>query len=435
MKDEDLSPSLKPDIAEPSRVSPNRLRFGRVRNFFLTTRVPIGPVQRKLLTPSTDGKVIRSFMLLLRRISIFKASFICCVVIPALVVSLYFAFIASDQFATEARFAVRTAQFEGDPSGNIKPGVASGGSPVRVPSLAGQEAYVVAAYIRSAAIFDDFPKSLDLRAIFSRPEADFWARLKSNATREELLRYWLSMVDVRVNNLSGVVTVFVKAFRPEDSYEVALGIIHASEILVNRLSERARNDAVGRAEQEVRRNEQLVQSALRDMQDYRDSQQFIDPSSEATSTSTLLTRAMNDRIQLQSDYFVATRAMSVSAPSALVLKSRLDALDQQIEQLKARMTGPAERRTISAAIGKFEELELRRQFAERLYTMSQDALQRAKQKAEWQNIYLSVFVPPALAQLALFPERINMTLLIFAVLAIVWGILSLISAAIRDHMV
>lgn len=373
----------------------------------------------------------------LRNVSTFKVSFICCVAIPAFAIILYFAFIASDQFATEMRFAVRTAQFDfgGEANGSIQPGISAANSPIRTPSLAGQEAYVVAAYIRSAAIFEDLPKSIDLQIIFSRPEADFWARLKSHATREELLRYWRSMVDVSVNNMSGVVTVSIKAFRPEDSYNVSVAVVSASETLVNRLSERARNDAVGRAEQEVRRNEQLVRTALQDMQTYRDNQRFIDPSSEASSTAVLLTRAMNDRIQLQSDYFVATRAMSTNAPSALILKSRLDAIDEQIEQLKARMTGPIEKRTISAAIGKFEELELQRQFAERLYTMSQDALQRARQKAEWQNIYLSVFVPPALPELALLPERINMTLLLCSIFAVVWGIFSLIIAAVRDHTV
>ena len=99
------------------------------------------------------------------------------------------------------------------------------------------------------------------------------------------------------------------------------------------------------------------------------------------------------------------------------------------------MAGTTERRTIAAAIGKYEELELRRQFSERLYTMAQDALERARQKAEWQNIYLSVFVPPRLPQLALFPERMNMSLLVCGVLAILWGIVALILAAVRDHMV
>lgn len=399
----------------------------------------LSAVQRGSLDKIDKPSAINTIRLL-KKVSLFKLSFVGCVIIPALLTIVYFAFIASEQFSTEARFAVRTAQFgfdrEKESRGGVNPGVNNtGGSPIRTPSLAGQEAYVVAAYIRSPAIFEDFPKSLDLQSIFARPEADFLAKLKPNATREELVEYWRSMVEVSVNNISGVVNVSVKAFRPQDTYDITSAIVQASEVLVNRLSERARNDAVSRAEEEVRRHEQLVRVSLDDMRTYRDSQQLINPSSEASSTATLLTTAMGERIRLQSEYFVATRAMSPNAPSALILKSRIDAIEQQIEQLKAKMTGPGDARTISAAISKFEELELRRKYAERLYTMSQDALERARQRAEWQNIYLSVFVPAALPQLALFPERISMSLMISGALVIVWGIFALIAAAVKDHMV
>ncbi|MGD1038986.1 MAG: hypothetical protein ABR878_17880 [Roseiarcus sp.] len=54
-------------------------------------------------------------------------------------------------------------------------------------------------------------------------------------------------------------------------------------------------------------------------------------------------------------------------------------------------------------------------------------------KAEAQNIYVSVFVPPAPAQEAKHPERLALLLLIAIGLAIVWGIFALIGAAVDDH--
>ncbi|HEV2573141.1 MAG TPA: capsule biosynthesis protein [Beijerinckiaceae bacterium] len=406
------------------------------RNFPLVqlwTSKGINTFKKKLLAlpPVVSVNAVRAGFL-------FKLSFFLCVFIPTLLIVFYFAFMAADQFAVETRFAIRMARFDfGQESANrVKPGATlAGASPVGAPALASQEAYIVAAYIRSAAIFEDLSQKVDLQNIFTRPEGDFWARLKPVATREDLLQYWRNMVEVNVNNMSGVVTVIVKSFRPEDSYRVARAIVEASETLVNRLSMRARGDAVDRAEQEVRRNEKLVRKALEDLRMYRDSERFIDPGTEATSTTTLLLQAMGERIRLQNEYFVASRAMSPNAPSVATLKSGLEAIDQQIEQLKSRMAGGGNRQTISAAIGRFEELELQRQFAEKLYGMSQDALERARQKAEWQNIYLSLFIPPELPQLALFPERLNMSLLYSLVVVILWGIFALVVATIRDHVV
>src|SRR5271165_5707006 len=42
----------------------------------------------------------------------YRFSFIALVIVPSLVSTLYLAFVASDQYAAEARFAVRSAQFE-----------------------------------------------------------------------------------------------------------------------------------------------------------------------------------------------------------------------------------------------------------------------------------------------------------------------------------
>ena len=72
-------------------------------------------------------------------------------------------------------------------------------------------------------------------------------------------------------------------------------------------------------------------------------------------------------------------------------------------------------------------------FAEKLYTLSQEALERARQRAERQNVYISVFAPALTPEEAQYPERLALSLLIPLGLAMVWGIFALIAAAIEDH--
>src|SRR6202007_2052605 len=81
------------------------------------------------------------------------------------------------------------------------------------------------------------------------------ARLKRNASIEDLVDYWNSMVTTNIDGPSGIVTVAARAFRQEDALALSQAIIVASEKLVNEVSARARNDAMRRAEGEVRRNE------------------------------------------------------------------------------------------------------------------------------------------------------------------------------------
>jgi capsular polysaccharide transport system permease protein len=242
------------------------------------------------------------------------------------------------------------------------------------------------------------------------------------------------MVLTYVDGPSGIVTVDAKAFRPDDALLLSQAIIDASEKLANEVSARSRNDAMKRAEEEVRRYEEKVQTALLDMRKYRDTVGYIDPIASATSTSALLMTTLGEKIKLQSEYFVASRAMSPDAPTVVTLKSKVDSLDAQIAQLRSKLTGKSpEETTIAASLTKFEALELQRIFAEKLYGLAEDGLERARLKAEQQNIYVTVFVPPALPQDAKYPERYSLSALIPIGLLVVWGIFALMAAAVEDH--
>ena len=362
----------------------------------------------------------------------YLASFIAVVVIPSFLCFVYLAFIASDQYVAEARFAVQSAQFGfGSAKASSALGALSAGS---IPVMASQDAYIITNYIHSRAIIDDLQDKIDIKAIFRRPEADFWARLKDHASAEELTDYWNHMVGTYIDGPSGIVTLTVRAFRPQDAERLAQAVIVASEKLANDVSERARTTIMRQAEDEVRRSEGLVRKALADMRTFRDQQGIIDPVSAATSTSTLLMQAMAQKISLENNYFVASKAMSPEAPTVVELKTQLDGLDAQIAKLKSELTGHSPQgRTIAAALATFEQLELKRTFAEKLYAMAQDALERARLRAEEQNIFISTFVPPDLPQEAKYPQRLALSLLIPIGFAILWGIFALIAAAIEDH--
>ena len=363
------------------------------------------------------------------------ASFVAAVVIPSLFVILYLAFFASDQYVAELRLAVRQQQNDlAQESSSLKGALAaiSSGS---APQTATQEAYIIAQYLRSRAAIDDLSRRVNLAAIFQRPEADFWARLKQHPSAEALQSYWTGMVSTAVDSSSGIVTVKVRAFRPEDAKQLADAFLAVSEELVNNLSTRARQDALKKSEDEVRRTEGLLRDALVELRQLRDREGFMDPLAAASSTSKLLLAALAERGRLQSDLFVLNRAMSTNAPTVTALKDRLDSIDAQIDQMKGQLTSKsAERKTISASLVKFEELELQRIFAEKLHELAQNALERARQRAEQQQLYLSVFLPAYLPEEARYPERLLLSAIIPTILLVLWSIVALTVAAINDKM-
>ncbi|MGA2895925.1 MAG: capsule biosynthesis protein [Xanthobacteraceae bacterium] len=364
------------------------------------------------------------------------ASFIGLVLVPSFAAMVYFALIASDQLAAEARFAVR--QIAADSSDTTASGSNtsdSGGGSVNFSfTTPGQNAYIVTSYIQSRAIVDDLNARLNLREIFRRPEADFWARLKRNASIDELADYWRSMVSTYIDAPSGIVTLQVRAFRADDAVAVAKAVLELSETLVNRISDRARSDAMAMSEGEVRHAYEMTQTALANLHQFRDSSGIIDPVQAGTEIGKLLLPLLTEKIRLESDLFVASRNLDDSAPTIKALKSQLDSTEAQIAGLRGKLTSTAgDGKTLTASLAKFEELDLQRQFAEKLYTLAQADLDRARQRADRQSVYLTVFVPPSLPEESRYPRRVAFPILILFGLTILWSIGAMVVASVEDH--
>ena len=375
-----------------------------------------------------------ALMVVARRIPILLTSFLLGVVIPSLGVVLYLAFLASDQYVGEARLSVRAAPMDQLAGAGLSTSMSNftGGL---IPQRLDQDAHIVANYLRSRAAVEDLSQMLDLQTIFRPPGLDFWARLKDAPKAEDLQAYWARMLRTNVDGSSGIVTISVRAFRPEDAKALAEACVRISEALVNKISERVRTDAMRKAEEETRRAEGMMQKALRDLRAFRDKEGILDPGSAATATSQLLLGVLAERGRLQTDLFVLSRALAPTAPTLKALKDRIDAMDGQIDQLRGEMTQKsAQAKTLSAALARFEELELQRIFAEKLFAVAQSGLERARMRAQQQQVYLTVFVPPYLPEEARYPERLAMSLLIPLVLLVIWSIFALTGLAIEDHL-
>jgi capsular polysaccharide transport system permease protein len=429
--DVDIAPDLDPGASQSRPVAPQP--------------------DSNALPPHTDdaqtiGPALKSFLTLPRfaflqdalprvKASPLLVSFVAVVLVPAFAALVYFALIASDQFAAQARFAVRQIDIGSSDSMATAENSASGSTDVNFSFTApGQNAYIVTSYIQSRAIVDDLNETLNLREIFRRPEADFWARLQRNASIDELTDYWKSMVGTYIDAPSGIVTLNVRAFRPDDAVALAKAVLTLSEALVNRISDRARRDAMESSEEEVRRTFAMTQSALADLRQFRDSSGIIDPVQAGTDIGKLLLPLLTEKIRLESDLFVASRDLDKTAPTIIAMKSQLDATEKQIADLRGKLTNTdGDNKTLAASLAKFEQLDLKRQFAEKLYTLAQADLDRARLRAERQSVYLTVFVPPSPPEESRYPRRIAFPILIFLGLGIVWSIGAMVVASVEDH--
>jgi capsular polysaccharide transport system permease protein len=214
--------------------------------------------------------------------------------VPATLAAVYFFLIAADQYVAEFRFALRTVEpVRAEVGGLLQGSVA--------PSPVGVDSYAVVQYLGSRDVIDELGKTLDLREMFSRPEADWLTRLQLPVSIEELVRYWKSQVDAFYDITNGTIVVRASAFTPQDALQLARGVLASAERLVNDLSARARHDTLSNSEKEVRRAERRLKATLARLREFRDREGIIDPRKTADATQALAGRIRDEIVRTDTE--------------------------------------------------------------------------------------------------------------------------------------
>lgn len=362
-------------------------------------------------------------------------SFFIVAVVPTFLYWSYAAFWESKGYVAEARLTVRAAREQRAPSGSDASSIASklsGGGQKNT----GQDSFIVLNYIRSRAIIVDIGGREYLEKVYARREIDYPSRLKEKANLEELWRFWTRHVLANVDTMSGILTLRVDASRPQDALKTAQDIVRLSEDLINKITVRVRKDAVARAELEVGLAAQRLAEARNAVLQFRNQNVLIDPASRASGIGELIGKLTLERIEIENALSTLSGALSNDSPSQRIQRARLAAIDQQIADLKKKLTdsGAHGDDTVSSQLASYERLKLEEQFASSLYTVAQNSYQRARQELEKQQLYLAVVVAPTLPQAATYPRVFGSTLLLFGTLTVAWAIGALITASVRDHM-
>jgi len=349
------------------------------------------------------------------------------VLVPTLLVVAYFYGIASPQYVSEARFVVRSRADAPQLSLGSVISAATGGG-----GGATAEANSVRDFLLSHDAVMRAQAQVDLIAIWSRDDADFYARLRHDDP-ERLTKFYNAMVSASFDTSTSVTTLRVRSFRPEDSKAIAVTLLSLSEALVNSLSERAREDALRIARAELLVAEERVAESRSALTRFREQQQDLDSAGTATAAATTISAMESALTAANAELRERMAFMRPDNPALQVTRNRIEALERQIAVERARRTQGEG--TLAQQLGSFERLMLEREFADRQLASATASLEAARVEAQRQQVYIARVVEPNLAVYPLYPRKLISVGSVFLGLSVAFGIGWLLVAGMREHAV
>ncbi len=347
--------------------------------------------------------------------------FVLAFVLPTLAGAIYYGLIASDRYVTESHFAIRPAIGAVEKASPDSVGTNAG-----VPKeMVAQDSLITYEYVLSRPMLEAVQAQLPLRTWFSRDSIDILSRFNPEKPIEKFLKYWGRRVAIEIESGSGIMTLTVNAFDPEESLAIHKAILTEAERMVNQLSMAARTDAVAESVRELKLAEERLAKIRLAVRDLRNRDGVLDAQKANESNLKVIGELRANRINLAVQLSLSQRDLGPESRRILDLKAQIKDLDENIARIERQSASqdPEQKRLLSDALTRFEALDNDRKDAEKYYAKVLAANERARIIATRQVEFFNLIVPPVKAESAVQPRRLLMFSLITAGSAVLFALL------------
>ncbi|MEE1672804.1 lipopolysaccharide biosynthesis protein [Agarivorans aestuarii] len=423
-------PKIKRHLADyENRLAKTKLPVDVVIDNSVATKSSSEDSVSTITTPQTNQPITLALK------EVIKRPIVLFVVLPWLFFAVYMVWIASPRYESQTQVLVQ--QPDGmatmDASMALLSGLGvSGGN---------TDPQLVKAYIYSSDMLQYLENKLSIIAHYSDTSVDWLSRLSSKASREQGLKFYQKQVQVDVDEVSQIVIVYVRAFSPDFALILSEEIAQRAEWYINSIGHQLANAQLEFIEGEHQRVELRLQEAKKRLLSFQQQYNLLDPEAEGAALSQI-TYAIESQIATAHAELRALRStMSSQAPQVVMAQAKLDALYEQLNLERDRLTEQRggepshdnpEGLSVSQLLARFTDYKVNLELALAAYTSSQVSLEKSRIEAYRQLKYLIKVESPTLPEDNKYPQVTYNLALFAAVLLMLFGIGKIVVATVKE---
>ena len=207
-------------------------------------------------------------------------------------------------------------------------------------------------------------------------------------------------------------------------------LLKEGESLINRLNERARKDTIEFAEQAVADAEKNVNETAQALSQYRIKNKIFDLPAQSGVQISLISSLKSELIRVETQ-LAQLVSITPDNPQVPALQMRQKSLKKEIDEQTRQLSGNGNSATTQTA--DYQRLMLANELAQQQLTAAMTSLQNTRGEADRQQLYLEVISQPSKPDWALEPNRIYNIIATLIIGLMLYGVLSLLIASVREH--
>lgn len=350
------------------------------------------------------------------------------IALPLVVAVAYFGIFAADRFVSESTVAL---QQSGNDVSAI-PGAALLLAGLNPPSR--EETLYLKQYIQSLGLLQQLDAKLKIREHYESQKLDFVTRLWHGTSQERFLEYFRSRVEISMDELSYTLTVRVQGFEPKFAQQLNRAILEESERFVNEMSHRHAREKLSFAESELSRAGDKLQQAKAEVLAFQAKNRLLDPVVQAQASGAMVAELQASITKAETELRTLRSFLNDDSYQVKALRSQIEATRAQLDSERARgTTGGRGGERLGALAIEFEGLRTKAEFALDAYKLALGAVENARIDTTRKLKNLVVIEPATLPETAEYPRRLYNLATMLVVCLLLYGIVRLVIATIREH--
>lgn len=349
---------------------------------------------------------------------------------PMLLAGVYYSVLASDRFVSTTVLTVRRAGHEASSVNGLAmllPGAAA---------MSQEDTRYLREYLHSQGLLLRLDAELKIRQHYESAHTDLVHRLWPGASQEQLLEYWRRRVEISLDEVSGLLTVRVQGFDPDQAQRINQALLREAESFVNDISHRIADEQLAFAKGELTRAEEQLTSAQRSVVEFQTRHRMLDPQADALATGQRAAELRGRLTKLEAELATKRAFLNEDAPDLVTLKAELAAIRQQVgreTQSATASTATTGGEALNRLALTFHDMKTRAALADGAYRSALTAVEATRIEASRKVKSLVVIEPPTRPETAEFPRRLyELSTLLLLCLAL-FGIVHLAVATVREH--
>jgi capsular polysaccharide transport system permease protein len=345
-------------------------------------------------------------------------------VLPLLLFSAYLLFIASDRYESLASATITEE----------KPATASIDlTMLGVTNAASdKDSLILKEFIESKDMLVFLDQRLRIKEHVTDPSIDFYSRLDPDATLEEFHEYYLWLVSVNYDTTSKLIRFGVQGFDEEFAHSLLKLIVERSQQFIDRINEQITREQLRFFDREIADSEARLKLAKEALIAFQRENRLMTTEGESATVMATIQTLEQGLAQKKSDLSARLQVLDKSAPQLQTLQLEITALESQIASAKERLAGASDT-SISELDAQFREIQLNLEFVTNIYKSNLNALEQARLEAARRLKFLIVVSQPTVPERAEYPRRAYLMVTVGVVLMILFFVVSLTMAIIREH--